>query len=210
MNLQGVHLIVSHCLDKRTQIVHRDELASAIHHKSTQAILRRVHNVALRQCSAVRLVLLCHLQYGACAPLQSLDRSCADGCKVTYADAVAFLSERLVGLKHKQNVSCRRFAVLQCELCPHQIAIVGSKHLSYFRGCLATIYDILARKGHVSFGTMPFLQFGNDKRFRIHSGPCHGRHRAQTQCKHNALGAEKDFHHNFVLVDVVSVTNILI
>ena len=49
MNLQGVHLIVSHGLDKRTQIVHRDELTTAVHHKSTQTILRRVYNIALWQ-----------------------------------------------------------------------------------------------------------------------------------------------------------------
>ena len=180
MNLQGVHLIVSHGLDERTQIVHRNELTTAVHHKSTQTILRRVYNIALWQCATVGFVLLCHLQHSTCAPLQSFDRSSTDCSNVADADAVAFLTECFVGLEYKYNVALRRLAVLQCELSPHQTAIVGSKHLTYFGSNLATLYDILARNGHLTLGTMPFLQFGNYKRFRIHSGPCQSRCRAET------------------------------
>ena len=42
MNLQGVHLVIRHHLDERTQIRHRDELSAAIHHEASQPVGRLI------------------------------------------------------------------------------------------------------------------------------------------------------------------------
>ena len=42
MKLQGVHLVIRHHLDQRSQIRHGDELSSAIHHEAAQPIGRRI------------------------------------------------------------------------------------------------------------------------------------------------------------------------
>ena len=48
MNLQSVHFIIRHHLDKRAQIRHRDKLSATIHHKATQAIFGHINSNAFR------------------------------------------------------------------------------------------------------------------------------------------------------------------
>ena len=94
MNLQGIHLVIRHHLDERTQIRHRDELSSAIHHEASQPVGRLILSRAFRQHETSRSLLLRKLQHGAGTPYQSFYRRSRDGGYVADGEAIAFLAEQ--------------------------------------------------------------------------------------------------------------------
>ena len=92
VDLEAVHLVVRHDLYIIAQIVHRDELTSAIDHEATDFIIREVTDLTLRE----RKVLFCHLQEGAGTPIYTHCFGSREGDAVADIDGVAFLAQLLV------------------------------------------------------------------------------------------------------------------
>ena len=92
VDLEAVHLIISHDLHVVTQIVHRDELTSTINHESTDFIIREISDFTFRKGEA----LFCHLQEGACSPIDTYGFRSRKVDAVGNLDGITFLTQLLV------------------------------------------------------------------------------------------------------------------
>ena len=94
VDLEAVHLVVGHNLYIVAQVMHRDELASAVYHEATDFVVRKVADNAFRECE----VLFGHLQEGAGSPIHAHGFGSREADAVGNADGIAFLAQLLVCL----------------------------------------------------------------------------------------------------------------
>ena len=176
MNLQGVHLIISHHLDELAQIVHGDVFAADIDHETAYGIGRTIGGDAARQ--GVRAGLFADLQNGAGAPKCALGRGGGDGCSFTYGQAVTFVAKGVAAIGTCQNdVAGATFALHDAESARKKFGIVGSKALGNGEESAVTHHNAA---GGMKFatGTLPRSEFGHNKGTGIancRSGMCPGR-----------------------------------
>ena len=95
VDLERVHLVVSHHLHIIAQHAHRDKLTPAIHHKATDRIVGIIAGRPFRQ-SLVAL-LFGQLQQRAGSPIQPLALGSGNGDTVGDLHRVAFLPQPAVG-----------------------------------------------------------------------------------------------------------------
>ena len=170
MDLEGVHLIVSHHPGILFKVIQRYVLAAHVNHIATHGKIGPVAYGAPGQCRA--LVLLHNLQQGACAPISSCGGLCLQQYAVGNLDAVAFLAQFLVFYKAYDNGSGRCFGVWLHRLGLHSLAehqpIVGG----HFRGGvgeggIGIQHFGGGAYGQCAFGSLPMAQLGDNKRFCV-------------------------------------------
>ena len=182
VNLEAVHLVVSHDLYIIAQVVHRDEFPSAVYHESTDAVIGEVSYFTLREVES----LLCHLEEGTGSPVHTHGFGSGEGDAVGYLDGITFLAQCLVFLQCEDNVAFLSFPFMEGRAVIEQFLAIVRYHLcdALQFGLVLGIDDAcLLVEVECTVPAFPFLQFGDDERFRVGLCGCHLEQAAQQGCQ---------------------------
>ena len=129
MNLQRVHLVISHYLGKAAQIIHGDKLTSAVHHEPSKLILWHIDYRSLRQSTVG--TLLRHLQQRTCSPENTLSRRSLNVHRASDANFISFFSQRIILDRAYHYVARLRLPVCYCQCLAEHLLIIALQCLRY-------------------------------------------------------------------------------
>ena len=123
MNLQCVHLVISHHLGKTAQIIHGDKLTSAVHHEPSKLILGHIDYRSLRQSTVG--TLLRHLQQRTCSPENTLSRRSFNVHRASDANFISLFSQRIILYRAYHYVARLRLSAGYGQLLAEHLLIIA-------------------------------------------------------------------------------------
>ena len=168
VNLEAVHLVVRHYLHVIAQVLYGEELAPAVNHEATQAVVGPVAHGAAGQL--VLFALLAHLQERAGGPVNAGRRRGGDGDAVAHLDGVPLAAKALVFFQGEADVAGLGLSGCGSEaFAEHFLVVAGQLVGNAFEGRVAFGVDDAGFGGRreCAFCSFPFFQLGDDERFRV-------------------------------------------
>ena len=170
VNLQSIHLVISHDLHIVLKESKRNKLTSAVYHEATHGIVGKIAQSSFREL--VVFTLFRDLEQSTGSPIYAYTFGSSQQDTVGYFYRITFFTQLFICADGKDHVAGSAFALYHFGfIAEHCFTIIG-QHTGYaqqFRLIGGT--DNLCSFGRHkrSFGTFPLFQFGNHKRFGINN-----------------------------------------
>ena len=168
MNMEFIHLIVSHLFRNILQSLHRNRLTCHVEHETADFIFRIILCNTIRHCLVVQL---CDLKDGACSPVCACCILCADSHILADIHDISFFSESVCLIADEINIAClRSVASLYCHGCAQLCFIILCKSLSRIHKFGSALrYKDPAAYSEAAFRILavPLSQLRDHRRLRI-------------------------------------------
>ena len=170
MNMEFIHLIVSHLFRNILQSLHRNRLTCHVEHETADFIFRIILCNTIRHCLVVQL---CDLKDGACSPVCACCILCADSHILADIHDISFFSESVCLITDEIDIACLwSVASLYCHGCAQLCFIILCKSLSRIHKFGSALrYKDPAAYSEAAFRILavPLSQLRDHRRLRIYS-----------------------------------------
>ena len=172
VNLQGVHLVISHGFHKLVHILDGEELATYVQHETTQFIFGYIGRYAARELTV--LVLLGNLQQRACCPIGTLRSGSFHVSCLADVEVVALFAQRSIGGEFHHEIAGACFFVdSHFQFLAKHLGIISNKGFGHAHQLLIFAFHHHTTFGSkVAFASLPCLKFRHHKRFLVFGIKC--------------------------------------